>query len=63
MVQYIRMFIRQQKDSYKHTLGDLLKTEEDSLIFKYDFGDCLTQARINHFQRAMGEVRWGFYRN
>ena len=39
-----------QKDSYKHTLGELLKTEEDSLLFKYDF------------QRTIGEARWGFYR-
>ena len=130
-----------QKDSYKHTLGDLLKTEEDSLLFKYDLGDgwthrvilseirpysditiqsenywaelisgegaCppddvggtsgyaelirtinsptdvafedtlkwigldfdpyyfgyrLTQARINDFQRTIGEARWGFHR-
>ncbi|MBQ2043947.1 MAG: plasmid pRiA4b ORF-3 family protein [Bacteroidaceae bacterium] len=130
-----------QKDSYKHTLGDLLKTEEDSLLFKYDLGDgwthrvtlseirpysdiaiqsenywaelisgegaCppddvggtsgyaellrtinnptdvafedtlkwigpdfdpyyfdhrLTHARINDFQRTIGEARWGFYR-
>ena len=51
-----------QKDSYKHTLGDLLKTEEDSLLFKYDLGHRLTQARINDFQRTIGEARWGFYR-
>ena len=28
----------------------------------YYFGHRLTQARINDFQRTIGEARWGFYR-
>ena len=30
-----------QRDSFKYTLGDLLKEEWDSFIFVYDLGDAL----------------------